>query len=200
MSIRGYKRVEKLIRKDIFVNAGMKDLLGFCEKVKPAKCWKPLYQLEYEKGFDQLTDWLTNLLTKQPPTKTINGLWFGLFNPVLKDGLPTCCLYLAGSKRFDLDEGDPDWAVSPEYWPKDRYSNSKVLTTIYRTMDVTEGEEGAFGEYTLCLGYASLVVAAWCRSALRSKLLGKAPFRGVTVGYDSGDGILIDVLKQPTAP
>jgi hypothetical protein len=73
---------------------------------------------------------------------------------------------------------------------------ASIWTTIYRTMSNTEGNAATLGEYTLCLGYASLVVAAWCQGELRPKLLGKATLRGITVGFDSGDYILIDVLKR----
>ena len=55
---------------------------------------------------------------------------------------------------------------------------------------------GGQGEYTLCLGYSSLIVGEWCRGPMREKLLGAARLRGVAVGFDSGDAVLIDVLKR----
>jgi hypothetical protein len=177
----------------------MADLLKLCKRVNPSHVWKELRNLEYESDYRKLTKWLEGLLATEPPPKEINGMWFGLFNPYLDDGKPTSCLYLAGSERFDSKGDDPDWACGPEYFPEGRYSHSSVLTTIYRTVSEQEGGVGSQGEYTLCLGYACLVVGEWCRGPMRKKLLGTAASRGVSVGFDSGDAVLVDILERAEA-
>jgi hypothetical protein len=195
---RIYRRIQGLVRKNTPVAEGMCNLLDLCQEISPSPHWRKLYHLRFEDDLINLTIWLERLVTSEPPPKKVTGLWFGLFNPVLDDEKPTSCLYLAGSTRFNPEKDDLnlDWACSPAYWPEGRYSDSTVLTEIYRTVSRKRNGIGAVGEYTLCLGYAALAVSAWCRSPLREKLLGQAPFRGVTVGFDSGDEVLIEVLRN----
>jgi hypothetical protein len=190
-----FERIEQLVRDSAPVRAGMLDLLRLCAKAKPSAIWSRFRDLDFESDQEAMTKWLRQLLKNEPPPAAINGLWFGLFNPYLDDGQPTCCLYLAGSERFDPGMSDPDWACGPEYFPEGRYSSSRVLTTIYREANAAEGEVGGQAEYALCLGYSSLVIAQWCRGPLRQELRGGVALRGVAAGFDSGDVLLIDVLR-----
>lgn len=196
LSIQSYRKIKELVRKKTPLVEGMHTLLDLCQELHPSPRWKKLYRLKYEDDLLYLAFWLETLLATEPPPRNVTGFWFGLFNPILEHGEPTSCLYLAGSKLFDPERQVPDWACSPFYWPAGRYSDSAVLTEIYRTVSKGGSGIGALGEYTLCLGYAALVVAACCRSPLRDRLLGKGLFRGVVVGFDSGDEILIDVLRN----
>jgi len=191
-----FERIEELVRAQTSVRAGMFDLLDLCAKTKPSPIWARFQDLDLEKDQEELTKWLRKLLECEPPPTTVNGLWFGLFNPYLDDGRPTSCLYLAGSERFDASMSDPDWACGPEYFPEGRYSSSQVLTKIYRDSQAAPDDVGGQAEYTLCLGYSSLVIAEWCRGALRQELLGSASFRGVAAGFDSGDALLLDILRE----
>lgn len=190
-----FERIEQLVHGPISVRAGMLDLVDLCAKAKPSAFWTRFYDLDFESDQKAMEKWLRRLLKTEPPPIAINGLWFGLFTPY-RDGKPTSCLYLAGSGRFDPT--DPDWACGPEYFPEGRYSPSKILMTIYREANganaVKEGVDGQ-AEYTLCLGYSCLLIAEWCRGPLRKELLGDARLRGVAAGFDSGDVLLIDVLR-----
>lgn len=190
-----YKRIEKLVRTWTPLPEGMSELLGLCKTTQPSQVWDELLDLDYESDCRQLTKWLEGLLANEPPPPNINGLWFGLFNPYLDDGKPTSCLYLVGSDHFDASDDNFEWACDPNYSPAGRYSNSSVLTTIYRALSRREGDVASQGEYTLCLGYSCMVVAEWCRGPMREKLFGECALRGVVVGFDSGDGVLIDVLE-----
>ena len=196
MSIQAYRKIKELVRKNTPLVEGMHALLDLCQELHPSPRWRKLYHLKFEDDLLNLAFWLEALLTHEPPPKSVTGFWFGLFNPILEDGAPTSCLYLAGSERFDAEWETSDWACSPAYWPKVRYSDSVIITEIYRTATKRGSGIGALGEYTLCLGFAALVVAAFCRSPLRDLLLGKAPFREAAVGFDSGDEVLIDVLRK----
>lgn len=191
-----WERIDRLVRAATPIRAGMLDLISLCERVRAAPVWASFRALDFESEQESLAAWVRGLLADEPPPPSINGLWFGLFNPFLDDGQPTCCLYLAGSARFDPAMSDPDWACSPEYFPEGRCSASEVLTTIYRAANAVDGEVGAQAEYALCLGYSCLVVAEWCRGPLREELSGGLAIRGITVGFDSGDGLLIDVLRS----
>jgi len=197
------KRIRQLVRKPTAVRAGMLDLLRLCAKAVPSPVWSRFRKLDFERDQQSLSTWLRKLLKSEPPPTSITGLCFGLFNPILKDGKPTSCLYLAGSERFERRLKNPDWACDPEYFPEGRYSSSKVLTKIYRDANAAiysdanvPAEVGAQAELALCLGYSCLVVADWCRGPLRPALFGDAPLRGVAVGFDSGDLVLIDVLRS----
>jgi hypothetical protein len=196
LSIQSYRKIERLVRNKTPLVAGMHTLLDFCQKLQPSPRWKKLYQLNYEEDLLNLAFWLETVLLVEPPPKSITGYWFGLFNPILEDGVPTSCLYLAGSKLFDPEMKEPDWACDADYLPEERYLDSAVLTEIYRTVSKGRSGIGELGEYTLCLGYAALAMAACCRSPLRDLLVGKAASRGVVVGFDGGDEILIDVLRK----
>src|SRR5262245_45838132 len=81
------------------IASGMGPWFDYCEKVAPEckSLWKRLRKLDFETAAENLTKWLKNLLKKEPPPKNINGLWFGLFNPVLDDGEPSCQMYTCGS-------------------------------------------------------------------------------------------------------
>lgn len=190
-----YERIELLVRTRTPLPDGMSELLGLCRNTEPSQVWDELLDLDYEIDFRRLTTWLERLLANEPPPPNTNGLWFGLCNPYLDDGKPTSCLYLAGSDHFDASDHDFEWACVPNYFPEGRYSRSSVLTTIYRALSVHEGDVASQGEYTLCLGYSCMVVAEWCRGPQREKLLDECTLRGVAVGFDSGDSLLIDVLK-----
>jgi len=189
-----FEQIEQLIHARTPVRDGFTSLLQLCDKTKPSPIWARFHDLDLESDQSNLTKWLRNLLECEPPPATINGLWFGLFNPDLEDEQPTSCLYLSGSERFDPSTTDPDWACAPEYFPDGRYSSSEVLTKIYRDSQC-ESEVGAQAESALCLGYSCLVIAEWCRSELRQQLLGSVSFRGIAAGFDSGDVLLIDILR-----
>lgn len=190
-----FERIQELLRVPTTVRSGMLDLLDFCEKEKPAPIWASFRDLDLDSDQKELTNWLCRLLENEPPPVAINGLWFGLFNPYLDDGKPTSCLYLAGSERFDPSMSDPDWACGPEYFPEGRYASSQILTRIYRDSHADPEDVGGQAEFTLCLGYSCLVIAEWCRGPMRQDLLGSASFRGVAAGFDSGDVLLIDILR-----
>lgn len=193
------RKIEALLSAAAEIREGMAELIELCERACPSKVWTDFHGLNFEQDYQRLTQWVSDLLEEQPPSCSINGLWFGLFNPYLDDGKLSCCMYLAGSERFALGTDSPDWPCNPEYWPEDRYASSEVLTTIYRRTAEIDKEAGAQAEFALCQGYACLVVADWCRGPMQGKLLGDADFRGVAVGFDSGDIVMIDVLRQSSA-
>jgi hypothetical protein len=189
------KRIARLVRGRASLSKGMGQLLEFCGQTVPSPLWQKLRGLDYASDRKHMSIWLEQLLSRKPPTKRIKGLWFGLFNRSHEDGLPTCCIHLAGSSRFNFDDPALDCFSEPQYLPAHNTTESQILTTIFRSVDEVP-EAATQGEYTLCWGYASLLVRDWCRGEMRHKLLGDAQRRGVAVGFDSGDGIVVDVLEQ----
>ena len=62
-------------------------------------------------------------------------MWFGLRNPVLDDGEPTCGLYLSGSSSFSPDSDSDEWVCDRAYRPHGRYARSSILTELYRKLE-----------------------------------------------------------------
>ena len=117
--------------------SGMAKWFDYCDKVahEQNSLWKRLRKLDFEKDADSLTQWLKHLLKMEPPPDSINGLWFGLYNPVLDDGKPSCQMYVGGSSAFDPGSDSNEWVCHLSWLPKDRYSASQVLTELYRPVE-----------------------------------------------------------------
>jgi hypothetical protein len=182
-----YEFVKRTVESGSGVADGMMDLIEYCAKKKRNVVWKEIRQLNFDEDVEKLREWLVDALSAEPPANEIKAFWFGLFNPVLDDGRVSCCLYVSGSTRFD----ESDWAcwADDSYVPDGRYADSKVLDEIYSLTN--EKGVGDIGEYVLCLGYACLAVKHLCETVPTELLLGSRDTRGVTVGFDSGDEILI---------
>ena len=183
------KMIETTANQRLPVNEAMQAWFQYCRDVAPDHhaLWDQLAALDLDTDFRGLTQWVSDLLQAEPPPPDINGLWFGLHNPCLDDGEPTCQLYLAGSKRFDKSNPYADWHCGPEYWPDGRCANSDVLTTMYRQLEELETDENYLGEACLCHGYVAAVVANWCGDDLGNQLVGPDKRRAVAMGHDSGD-------------
>lgn len=170
------------------IHDAMQPWLQYCRKAAPdlEGTWNELSLLDFDGDFLRLTEWATNLLRLEPPTSNINGLWFGLFNPVLHDGQADCQFYLSGSSHFDKVDPNSDWHCVQDYWPNGRYAQSEVLTAIYRRFESIEDDENYLGECCLCQGYVASVIANWCSSKLADQLMGADRQRAVAMGHDSG--------------
>jgi hypothetical protein len=181
---------------------GMTPWFDYCEKVAPDQksLWKRLRKLEFEKDAENLSQWLKRLFKKEPPPDNINGLWFGLHNPVLDDGEPSCQMYVGGSSAFDPDSDSNEWVCQLSWRPKGQYSTSQVLTELYRPLQaITKNQVSYLGEPFLCHGYLALVVSGWCLGPMRTALLGNAAIRAVVMGHDSGDFYRMAVLRAGSA-
>jgi hypothetical protein len=196
---RSARMIAEVAAKPLPVTAGMERWFDYCEKVAPDQCslWKRLRRLDFEQDADILTRWLSRLFKKEPPPANINGLWFGLFNPVGLFGKPSCQMYLGGSTGFDPKSESNEWVCQLSWTPRGRYSKSKVLKDIYQSLEPMSDEEISYlGEPFLCHGYLALVVSSWCHGAMRSTLLGNAGVRAVVMGHDSGDFYRMAELRR----
>jgi hypothetical protein len=184
------------------IASGMGRWFDYCEKVAPEQkaLWKRLRKLDFEQDAEKLSQWLKRLLKKEPPPAKINGLWFGLFNPVLDDGYPSCQMYVGGSSAFDPDSDSNEWVCQLAWRPKGQHSTSQVLTELYRPLEaITKNQVNYLGEPFLCHGYVALVVANWCHGPMRASLVGDAALRAVVMGHDSGDFYRMAVLHAGSA-
>jgi hypothetical protein len=181
------------------VTPGMGKWFDYCEAVAPehAALWARLRRLDFHRDLTALTDgWLAPLLAAEPPPDNINGLWFGLHNPVI-EGQPTCRLYLGGSTAFAPDSDSNEWVCDLSYRPARRYASSHILTELYRSVEVlTDGNVSNLGEPFLCHGYTALVVSWWCHGPMQSVLLGGSSVRAIVMGHDSGDFYRVAVLRR----
>ena len=187
--------IEGVVRDSASVEDGMAQLIRHCDVSWPHDVWERIGGLDWGGDLRYLTEWLGAVIQQEPPAAEVKAYWFGLFNPTLETGEPTCGLYISGSTRYSETDLDMEWACwdDDSYLPEARYARSTALEGIYRLLSESgEPDLAAAGEYTLCLGYAALAVRAACRSA-DPALLARGCERPVVVGFDSGDWIVLGV-------
>lgn len=180
------------------IAVGIGRWFDYCERVAPQcrSIWKQLRTLDFEEDAAMLTKWLDRLLRQEPPPSSINGFWFGLWNPVLDDGQPSCQMYAGGSAAFKPDSDSNEWVCQLSWLPEGRYSTSQVLAELYRSVEtLTANKVNYLGEAFLCHGYLALVVSKWCFGPMSVIMLGNAPLRAVAMGHDSGDFYRMAVLR-----
>src|SRR5262245_43910072 len=134
MFAQSARMIADIATNPVAVASGMGPWFDYCEKVAPEQksLWKRLRKLDFQKDAESLTKWLQRLLKKEPPPENVNGLWFGLYNPELDDGEPSCQMYVGGASGFDPCSDSHEWVCQQSWTPKGRYSSSQVLTELYR--------------------------------------------------------------------
>jgi hypothetical protein len=198
MFAKSAKLIADIAKNPVPVASGMGRSFDYCEKAAPQSksLWQRLRKLDFDIDAENLTKWLKHLLAEEPPPAEVNGIWCGLHNPILDDGEPSCQMYIGGSSTFDPHSESNEWVCRLTWWPEGRYSTSKVLTEMYRSVEaVTENKASYLGEAFLCHGYLALVISHWCNGPMRATLLGDAPIRAVVIGHDSGDFYRMAVLR-----
>jgi hypothetical protein len=114
----------------------------------------------------QISYWLSQLLTAQPPTSNIVAFNVGLFET--SEGY---CAYLSGATRFDASSDN--WAL------EDAYSPSQREFPLPRSLFPFSGWEDALSQ-----------VQGALKLALSHTQLQQSPLahaQAVTVGFDDGD-------------
>ncbi len=192
---KSHDEVVAVLASGATVADGMARLIDFCADQETWRGWSALRKLVFAADENRLERWLQGVLTKDPPQKSINAFWFGLFNPIVEDKA-TCGMYVAGSKDFDAADETFDWACGPDYFPNGRYADSKVLDEIYRKVDKAEGSVSEYGEYVLCLGFGGLIINTLADRIGPEIWLGNSKARAVAIGFDSGDGILLGSITK----
>jgi hypothetical protein len=202
MFAQSARMIADLGAKPLAIASGMGQWFDYCENVAPNQnsLWKRLRKLDFEGDAQSLSEWLAWLFENEPPPDNINGLWFGLYNPMLDDDEESCQMYVGGSSGFDQNSDSNEWVCQLPWKPEGRYPASHVLTELFRPVQgITENKVNYLGEAFLCHGYLALVVSTWCHGPMRTILLGDAPIRAVVIGHDSGDFYRMAVLREGSA-
>jgi hypothetical protein len=135
-----------------------------------------LKKFDFDRVLERFNSWFLDLLRKEPPSKKIIGLWFGLYQT--EDG---ATLYVSGSNTFDAN--DPDWPCSNDWWPKGRYAPLEQLDTLWSELKQCDVEE-----WEVILGIAICLVKNFfaCYSGEFQKVSSLSCIH-VATGFDSGD-------------
>jgi hypothetical protein len=185
--------VSKALGARVSLRDGIQALLAYCNKQHRWKGWGEIGKLDFDSDVAELEKWLNDVLKNEPPPTSVKAFWFGIFNPIY-DGEASSDAYIAGTSEFDPDDESFEWACDPDYFPDRRYAHSKVLHQIYHTVNDTPAS--AIGEYILCLGYTAFAVRQLAKRVDKKLWLGKAKQRGLAVGFDSGDGVLLEAVRR----
>ena len=173
----------------------MAAVIARCEAITPHPDWQRLRGVAYEADLPPLTVWVTRTFGRKPPTVRLAGLWFGLCNPVLRDGSAVADMYLSGCSSYRRDDPSFAW-VRPDYFPRKRFARCQSLRTIFRI--AYERETGGLGndaEYPLCLAFAAFAIKRLLKRIDPGVVLCGATLLGVAVGFDSGTPKLLGELR-----
>jgi hypothetical protein len=190
-----FRAIESTVKSDRAPAAGFKRLVDYCATVHSHPDWSRIAELDVNEDLARLQQWLSGLLTHDPPGADLDGYWFGLCNPVFEDGtgreLVTADMYVSASC---YDDADPDWACETTWCPEG-YAGSRVLQGIYGiAYQDTKSGLGNLAEYPLALGYGALAVRWLVQGLPASVVLHEAGRCFVAVGFDSGDFICIGAV------
>lgn len=174
------------------VSAAMANLIQKCTAARPHADWDQLANVRYGE-LDAALAWLQRPFVDEPHDGILQSLWVGVFNPV-RNGSTVADMYVCGSERR-ASADDCDWAVSPEWWPDERYAHSRQLEAIYE-IAYRPGGLGNDAEYPLCLGYAAFTVTTSLAQVEPRVILQDSEYLDVAVGFDSGDMILLGRLDD----
>jgi hypothetical protein len=199
LMLSAFYKVKEVILKEQSITSAMNEIIDFCKTNYAHNDWAKFSELDYNDT-SEMEQWFNLVIETEPVPEEIDGLWIGLFNPVLKNGNTTADLYIAGNSGFDIDDEEGEWAVDPIYFPESRYSNSGLLGEIY-TMAYNSGKGlGNIAEYILCLAYACFLTKTlmiqYGNKIFQQKSHPVSKEIGVSVGFDSGDSLSIGKVTK----
>jgi len=135
------------------------------------------------------------LLGRNRPSKSINGLWFGLVEFVLSQRpyKTVWTPYIAGSKRFHPRRHD--WPVRPAWMPPDCYAPNEAMNQLSKLRERNKAKAW-YIETTLIEPLNMLLVSRIARDVPAHILLGDASSRGIGCGFDDGDLYTLGVVGR----
>jgi hypothetical protein len=191
-----YAEVSDALQTRESLRDGMQYLLRYCNERDPWSGWGEIEGLDFDSGVSELENWLNSVLTKEPPPSSVKAFWFGIFEPVY-DGEIAYDTYIAGADEFDPNDDESfEWACDTSYFPDGRYAHCKILHELYHILKGAGCPSSAMGEYILCLAYTAFSVRELAKRVDKKLWLGTAKQRGLAVGFDSGDAVLLEPLTS----
>jgi len=147
------------------------------------KDWRPLYELDYQREIESLTQWFDHLLTAIPFPPDINGIYFVLWPQLIGSPESTVAVLLSGSRE---QSDSHDWRRDNHWMHDEGVFISPLLTSIYAQFVPPEKLWRRDRERALyiCWQFLGLVVTGWICGPMRKKILGNAPRRHIEVGFD----------------
>lgn len=173
------------MRDGLSVRKGMRRVIGQCSDASGDDV-AVFQRLDWNASGERFSERLEECLDCEPPSEDIDGLWVGLFSPII-DGEGSMDCYLAGNPHFD--SSDPDWACGPAYWPERRYFELRVLGELARVCRSDTLESGSWAEEALAEAFVALsLYSALMAIGPRQVSLRERVF-GISYGFDSGDTV-----------
>ena len=186
-----FRFIEAEVRSSRSLEDSLERVISECEREVPHNHWDSLRRVDIEdsKVFARrLKQWFRNKALKAE----INGLWFGIFNPS-NGRWPIADFRVVGCSAFDADKNDNSWAANTQTWRPENRAFSPVLANYYR-LAYRENGLGNDAEYPLCLAYTTLAIRDAIKASKPSVFLRNADSVGISIGFDSGDFIVLGVL------
>jgi hypothetical protein len=165
--------------------AFMMSVIAVCDSVQPDNSWQKFVELNYEDEVSKLEDHIISVLQIEPAEFKIEGIWFGINNPVLENNEATAGIYFSASSEYESESGSNDWACSAEHYPEHGYFPSLIMQRIYE-IAYHRSKLGNNAEWALCLAYG---LALARRAMDKFSKFNPALKIGYAVGFDSGDFI-----------
>ena len=185
--------VEKLLKSRKGVSKAIEQLIQDCQTLYPHPDWDEFLKIDFDGDLAATSKWAEKLLKNKPIPKSVNIIWFGIYNPSQR-GKPSADFYLTGASGFHSDLDLDEWDWKKRYWPSGRYAKSKAMKEIYRIAYRKDGLGNA-AEYTLCLGYTALV-AKYVGKTFAAEFSNTRGQRAMGVGFDSGDYLFVGALSK----
>jgi hypothetical protein len=169
----------------------MDKLIDACERRLPHPDWTQIRRIDFDADAPALRRWLAAAWSEGAVHERHQGLWFGIFNPIVDDE-PVTDLYLASSPSYDDD--DVEWNGRIDLRDGVSYLESAVLADLYRIAYGAKDGLGNDAEYPLALAYGAMAACSALAQHTLAPELGA--LRGAAAGFDSGDALFIGVFDN----
>ena len=178
---KAFEEVVQITTHSKSAESGWRLLIEFLAQHSSPNSLRPLERVSIGEDIDRLSNQLLTILNSEPPPKSVDTFWFGLFDTIDSAQQKGIGYYVAGVTGFTLDDGDS--LCNPIWWPEERYLMSTALDAIkeaelHASIDGRNDEE-TFLAYAGQLG-AAILVSKYAMGPFRFN-------RRLVVGFDSGD-------------
>ena len=185
--------IERVAKSATSITEGMHSLLEYFKDQIEDKQYSDLRGLAWESDCEQLQTYFVEVLRKEPPSKTVDGLYFGLYNPIDSQGQVSCDIGVFGVSGIFEQSASDEEEDGEVYLAEEGEVLSSILAEIYRR---SRGRRALSAELAngLSLAYAALVALRICREDPAALLSGGARERAVVVGFDEGDCLFLGTV------